>query len=435
MKISSEYLMSQKGLELLNNLFHSSGEGIMFFDQEGKIATVNPRAEEMFGYTDAELHGQPVEVLIPMNIRTSHVKFRQDFMKNPTPRKMGTGRDLKGLRKDKSTFPLEVSLSYITHENETLIVAFITDITVRKKNEEKLENQRIQLKNYTKELEQKVRERTSELEHMNLGLQSQIQERKLAENALKDSLEDLKEAEKEILKSLSKERELGEMKSRFVSMASHEFRTPLTTILSSANLITKYVDNEGARTRHVDRIKKSVRNLTSILNDFLSLEKLESGLQEVHLSEVDLQKLIREVKEDLSGMLKPDQEVLVFMESESMHLETDSQIAKNILLNLLSNAIKYSPEKAQIEIRIKDHIEDASGIVIEVVDKGIGIPKEDQSFLFERFHRAQNATNIQGTGLGLHIVKKYTELLKGSITFESEEGKGSSFSVILPKKE
>ena len=426
MKISSNYLMSGKGLELLNKLFHSSGEGIMFFDKRGRIATLNPRAEQMFGYSEEELQNKPVETLIPKPLRDTHVRTREDYVKKPAPRQMGAGRDLQGLRKDGSTFPLEISLSYIQHEDETLIVAFITDITIRKNNEKELENQRLQLKEYTEKLERKVKERTSELEHMNLGLQSQIQERKLAEKALKDSLEDLRKAEQEILNSLNKERELGEMKSRFVSMASHEFRTPLTTILSSANLIVRHTDNQEAREKHVDRIKSSVQNLTVILNDFLSLEKLESGSQKVEFIDFDLPELIEEVRDEVQGLLKKEQTITV--SGDQLTLHSDPHILKNILLNLVSNAIKYSPEDGKIEL----HTSNGADCHISIKDQGIGIPVEDQARLFERFHRAENATNIQGTGLGLHIVKKYVELLNGTITFDSTEGKGSTFRVGVP---
>ena len=427
MKISSEYLMSNKGLELLNKLFHSSGEGIMFFDEQGKIATINPRAEQMFGYKEEELIGKEVEVLVPAAIRHRHVGLRNDFIHNPAPRKMGVGRDLEGVRKDESSFPLEVSLSYIKHENETLIVAFVTDITVRKKNEAVLAEQRQKLEQYTEALEQKVKERTSELEHMNLGLQSQIQERRLAEAALKDSLEDLKKAEQEILNSLSKEKELGEMKSRFVSMASHEFRTPLTTILSSANLIARYTDNQEARQKHVSRIKNSVENLTAILNDFLSLEKLESGSQKVDITAFTLNALLTEVVEEVNAMLKKGQEISI--EGPEINFTSDPHILKNVLLNLVSNAIKYSPEDKAIRVVLQE----TDVIKVEVIDEGLGIPKKDQAQLFERFHRAENVTNIQGTGLGLHIVKKYITLLQGVIHFKSEEGNGSTFAISLPK--
>ena len=426
MKISSTYLMSEKGLELLNKLFHSSGEGIMFFDEQGKIATLNPRAEQMFGYTEKELQDQAVEILIPKSRRVNHIKTREEYVKKPTPRQMGAGRDLEGLRKDGSTFPLEISLSYLKHDDETLVVAFITDITIRKENERELEKQRLQLKEYTERLERKVKERTSELEHMNLGLQSQIQERKLAEKALKDSLEDLRQAEQEILRTLTKERELGEMKSRFVSMASHEFRTPLTTILSSANLIARYTDNQDAREKHIGRIKSSVQNLTVILNDFLSLEKLESGSQKVEMRSFDLPALIEEVRDEVQGLLKKEQTITVTGDKITLH--SDPHILKNVLLNLVSNAIKYSPDDGKIELKTSN----GSDCQITIKDDGIGIPVKDQERLFERFHRAENATNIQGTGLGLHIVRKYVELLNGTITFESKEGKGSTFSVVVP---
>ena len=157
MKITNKYLMSEKGLDLLNKLFHSSGEGIMFFNSDGTIATFNPRAEEMFGYKEEELRGKSMETLVPIPLRDSHVQLRNSFISKPSPRQMGAGRDLAGLRKDGSTFPLEISLSYIQHDDETMIVAFITDITIRKKNEAVLEKQRLQLKEYTTELEQKVK--------------------------------------------------------------------------------------------------------------------------------------------------------------------------------------------------------------------------------------------------------------------------------------
>ncbi|NQZ75688.1 MAG: PAS domain-containing sensor histidine kinase [Ekhidna sp.] len=431
MKINNDYLMSEKGFELLNKLFHSSGEGIMFFDKDGRIATLNPRAEQMFGYTEDEIQGQPVEILIPKASRSKHVGFRNEFIKHPSPRKMGESRDLLGVKKDESTFPLEVSLSYIKHEEEVMIVAFITDITVRKKNEKALEIHRKQLEEYTEQLEKKVKARTSELEYMNLGLQSQIQERKLAEEALKESLEELERAKQEVLNSLEKEKQLGELKSRFVSMASHEFRTPLTTVLSSANLIAKYTetDQQASRDKHIDRIRKSVQNLTSILNDFLSIEKLESGAQSVKFEEVPVKDLIEEVAEEMSEGLKENQKIDI--QGEEVSIQSDPHILRNVLINLISNASKYSNPGDSIDIGI---VAKNDLLTVSVRDYGIGIPAKEQLSLFGRFFRAGNATNIQGTGLGLNIVKKYVKLLNGYIDFESKEGKGSTFHIELPLK-
>ncbi|MFK7953389.1 MAG: ATP-binding protein [Ekhidna sp.] len=427
MKLSNEYLMSRKGLELLGKLFHSSGEGIMFFNEKAEIEMMNPRSVEMFGYPEAELLGKPVEILVPDSARGKHKHHRDDYIKTPAPRQMGVGRDLSGVRKDGSSFPLELSLNFLKHEDQTLIVAFITDITIRKKNEKTVTDQKQKLEAYNAELEQMVKARTSELERTNLGLQSQIQERRLAEKALKESLRDLQKAEQEILTSLEKEKELGELKSRFVSMASHEFRTPLTTILSSANLITKYPENDQqpSREKHADRIRSSVQNLTTILNDFLSLEKLEKGIHTIDKTFIKLDGLIDELSDEMT--LKKGQSINYTSSDLSIH--TDKHILKNILINLISNASKYSGESDEVRIETSS---DEESVIISVIDRGIGIPKEEQKNIFERFFRAGNATNIQGTGLGLNIVKKYADLIESQIIFESEENQGSTFSVAIP---
>ncbi len=428
MKSGTQDIFSVKGLELLESLFKSSGEGIMLFNKKGEVVMANPRAREMFGYDEDEVLGQKVEKFVPKESQSNHVEYRNSYFKKPEPRRMGIGRDLSGLRKDGTSFPLEISLSYMQHNNEKLVVAFITDISIRKENEQKLEEQRKKLEEYTSELEKKVKARTSELEHMNLGLQSQIQERKLAEEALKESMEELERTKQEVINSLVKEKELSELKSRFVSMASHEFRTPLTTVLSSANLIAKYTesDQQEAREKHIHRINKSVQNLTNILNDFLSLEKLESGAQKVNFSTVDLNELLQEIVEEMSQNLKKDQDIL--LNGTAPTIQTDEHILKNILFNLISNACKYSNEGDKIEINIE--VEDK--LMIHITDHGIGIPQEEQVNLFERFFRAANVTNIQGTGLGLNIVKKYADLLKGDISFTSTEGQGSTFTLTLP---
>jgi PAS domain S-box-containing protein len=425
---STDYLMSEKGSKLFAKLFQNSGEGIMFFNQGAEIQMMNPRALEMFGYDEQELFGKPVEILVPKGEKKNHDQYRDQYIQKPSPRQMGVGRDLEGVRKDGSTFPIEISLNYIKQDHETTIVAFITDITIRKESEKVLFKQQSELEEYNSKLEKMVKMRTNELEHTNLGLQSQVQERKLAENALKKSLEDLKKAEQEILKSLEKEKELGELKSRFVSMASHEFRTPLTTILSSANLIQKYesADQQDSREKHVGRIKNSVRNLTAILNDFLSLEKLESGIQKVERSDFHLDELVHELIDDMT--LKNDQRIS--FEPSKINIYTDRHILMNVLINLLSNASKYSNEGDEINMAIETT---KNKILIIIEDHGIGIPASEQKNMFERFFRAGNVTNIQGTGLGLNIVRKYVTLLDGKISFISEQGKGSTFIVALPK--
>lgn len=242
-----------------------------------------------------------------------------------------------------------------------------------------------------------------------------------------------KELQEEQVKALAKEKELGEMKSRFVSMASHEFRTPLSAILSSASLIEKYEEKEqqDKRIKHTTRIKSSVSNLTSILNDFLSFDKLSSNAVDCNYSEVNVCEVIKYAVDEVSTFKKASQEITINLQNETCMAKTDEKILKNILLNLLSNGLKYSGVDGLVKISLKVTTD---SIVIEVSDNGIGIPYNEQSRLFERFFRAENVSNIQGTGLGLNIVKKYTEILKGTISFQSEEGVGTTFKVELPQE-
>ncbi|MCX6290564.1 MAG: PAS domain-containing sensor histidine kinase [Bacteroidetes bacterium] len=242
---------------------------------------------------------------------------------------------------------------------------------------------------------------------------------------------EIRNAENEIREALEKEKELNEMKSKFVSIASHEFRTPLSTILSSVSLVDKYDKPEDSekRHKHIDRIKSSVKNLTEILNDFLSLEKLEVGKVEAHPDEIDLVHFSEDLREEMQTLAKHGQHIIYRHEGDVQTASLDKQLLKNILMNLLNNAIKYSPEEKNIELttRINDQF-----VELSVKDYGVGIPEEDQEHLFERFFRAQNVTGIQGTGLGLNIVRRYIKLMHGTIEFSSHVNKGSTFIVKFP---
>ncbi|MDF1673987.1 MAG: ATP-binding protein [Vicingaceae bacterium] len=249
---------------------------------------------------------------------------------------------------------------------------------------------------------------------------------------IEKNITDSKLAEKEMIKNLEKERELNELKTRFVSMASHEFRTPLSTILSSATLAQKYqtIDEQDKRERHLGRIKSSVKNLTSILNDFLSIDKLEEGKVEVNLSEFLIAELIEEAVEEMELYLKKGQTINLFNNLNTEQLvNTDRNVIKNIIINLISNASKYSAEQKNIDVTLSSNNDAA---IITIKDYGIGIPKEEQKQLFNRFFRAGNVTNIEGTGLGLNIVKKYLTLVNGDISFISEQHKGTTFTVEIP---
>ena len=237
-----------------------------------------------------------------------------------------------------------------------------------------------------------------------------------------------KRAEEEMKKALDKERQLGELKSRFVTMASHEFRTPLATISSSSTLISKYhrEDQQDKRMKHVNRIQSNVHHLTGVLNDFLSLGKLEEGKVENKPERVDLQQLFTELSDEMQLNLKEGQQIALECQEGAEFMMIDGKLLRNAMINLLSNATKYSPEGALITIR---NYMESGKMFIEVIDQGIGIPEEDQQYLFTRFFRAHNTGNIKGTGMGLHIVTKYLDLMGGKIKCESVLNEGTTFQM------
>jgi signal transduction histidine kinase len=246
-----------------------------------------------------------------------------------------------------------------------------------------------------------------------LGIAIDISEKKLAEAELRAALE--------------KEKELNELKSRFVSMASHEFRTPLSAVLSSAYLLSRYTgaDEQPNRDKHIQRIVSSVSSLTEILNDFLSVGKIEEGEVQPHYISYDIKKQMADIVQEVAHLLKKGQHISLSHSGGDI-VSLDPSLMKHIVTNLLSNAIKFSPEDAPIEL-VTDNRKDV--FILSAKDSGIGIPKEDQGNLFKRFFRSSNVTNIQGTGLGLHIVNKYAELMNGHINCQSEPGKGTTFII------
>lgn len=240
----------------------------------------------------------------------------------------------------------------------------------------------------------------------------------------------LKNTQKELQKSLAKEKELGELKSRFVTLASHEFRTPLTTILTSSFLLESYTGEKYEETKatHLGRIKRSVKVLTEILNDFLSLGKLEEGQVVASTDPINLSNFSEELKLELEP-LKRDQQELIITSSGANNVISDKKLLRNILYNLASNAFKYTHNNDHVLI---DLYAGEKKLKMRIEDHGMGIPEEEQKHIFRRFYRAQNAGNIQGTGLGLNIVKKYVNLLGGAIDYISAVNKGTVFTVTVP---
>ncbi len=376
-------------------LFTTAAEGLVVVDSDGRILLHNPRLNAMFGFAEGELLGSKVETLLPDAVRGRHVAHRDAYQKKPVQRSMGIGMDLWGQRKDGSVFPVEVSLNHFTIDGQRFVMGLITDITLRHQAEQELQRT-------NQELEDRVEQRTAEL----------------------------REAEHSVREALEKERELHTLKSRFVSMASHEFRTPLTTIMGSADLIGRYALGDERVEKHVARIRSKVREMTAMLNEFLSIERIELGQVNVNLAEFDIVHHCIEQIEELRGLAKPGQSIDYDHNGDERTITSDRAMLGHVITNLVTNAVKYSPEQAPIELstRIGNGM-----LTITVEDRGMGIPKEDQQHLFERFFRGSNVMTVQGTGLGLHIVKRYLDLLGGTISFVSEPGR-TLFTVQLPQR-
>ncbi|HET8887189.1 MAG TPA: PAS domain-containing sensor histidine kinase [Salinimicrobium sp.] len=409
--------MFRENENLFNVLFEAASEGIIVVDESQLIVASNIAAEKMFGYEKGTLNGKPLNILIPPRYKPAHPKHFEGFMEHSEKRQMGHGRDLFGIKKDGTEFPVEAGLNPFKMGEKQYVMSLIIDISVRK------ETQR-QIRELNSELEGKIKVRTKELEEsigklqkVNLSLEQEIKRRKEAENKIKNALQ--------------KEKELNELKTKFLSMVSHEFKTPLSGILTSVMLAGKYKleDQQDKRDKHFNTIRNKVHYLDNILNDFLSIERFESGKVNYKFTTFSLSRLINEVVYNANVTLKSGQEIQYPQHIEHITLHQDEKILELVLSNLLSNAIKYSPENSLIKFEIN---QEGKNLIFEITDEGIGIPEKDQKHIFERYFRAENALLNQGTGIGLNIAKVHLENLGGNMSFSSVENKGSKFRVELP---
>ncbi|WP_339609139.1 PAS domain-containing sensor histidine kinase [uncultured Planktosalinus sp.] len=395
---------------LLNLLSDAISEGVVIVDDAQNIVSVNNSLLEMFGYTPDELLGKHLNILIPKNIHADHKKYVTDFVEQSDKRQMGHGRNLFGIHKSGINIPVEAGLNPFTWESKKYVMALVIDISIRKQQEEKI----IQLNT---ELEEKIQKRTKELKHTVDELQKEIEKRIAAEKRIKNALK--------------KEKELNELKTKFLSMVSHEFKTPLSGILTSTILLGKYklTEQQDKRDKHLRTITEKVHYLNNILNDFLSIERLDTGKINYKPTTFKLSKVINEVVYNANMLLKSGQKITFPPEVDEYILTQDEKIMELCLSNLIHNAIKYSPEDSLIEIQVEIN---QKMLTIQITDEGMGIPEVAQKHIFSRYFRAENATNDQGTGIGLNIVKGHLKNLGGKISFVSEENKGTTFTMSVP---
>ncbi|WP_175635555.1 PAS domain-containing sensor histidine kinase [Pedobacter ghigonis] len=389
--------------KLLSAIIENAIDGIITIDDKGIIEHVNPAALKLFGFESQELVGRNVSVLMPQPDKAQHDTYIKNYHDTGKKRIIGIGREVIGQRKDGSTFPFRLGVSEVKFSDRKIYTGFIHDLS-------KLKEDEARIKSYTEELEDKIRDRTRDL----VKLVAELESAKEHVNAL-----------------FIKEKELNQLKTRFVSMASHEFRTPLSSIQLSATLIDKYTPKQDTENieKHTGKIKNAVGNLTTILNDFLSLEKLEAGKVEVNQTWFNIVSFAEEIVEEMQLISKQDQHIIYEHQGVSAQVYLDINLLKNSIINLISNAVKYSGENTMIQFNsiLKD-----DELIIEIKDNGIGIPETDLHNLFEPFFRAHNTGSIPGTGLGLNIVKRYASLMNGTVSCESAQNIGTTFLLKFP---
>ncbi len=272
-----------KNSELLQAIVQNAIDGIISIDERGFVESINPSACKLFGYLPEEVVGNNISMLMPPPDSLQHDHYLRRYEVTHKPRIIGIGREVTGLRRDGSTFPLRLGVSEVKYNDINFYVGFIHDLTQQKEVEERL-------KDYTLHLEELVEIRTQ---------------------SLNETIHALEIAKEQISKSLESEKELGQLKSRFISIASHEFRTPLSAIQLSASLIGKYAEPAKIKeiSKHVGKIKGSVTGLTAILNNFLQMEKLESGKVEANNTEFNLPDLANEITEEMLSLAKSEQKI------------------------------------------------------------------------------------------------------------------------------
>ncbi|WP_318312794.1 sensor histidine kinase [Flagellimonas crocea] len=376
----TEKKKAEQTIDYWFQIFNESLNEIYVFDAESFIfINVNRGAQLNLGYNLNELSRMSVMDIKP--------EVSQEVMKrliSPllSKRKEKVIFETVHRRKDGTLYPVEVHLQLSFIGKRQVCVAIVLDITERK--------------NYTQQLENTVDERTHQL----------------------------KEA-------LQAEKKLNELKTKFLSLVSHEFKTPLTSILTSTSLLSKYTETEQQekRNKHITTIKSKVKYLDNILTDFLSIERLDLGKVNYTITKFPLSKLVNEVVYDSNTLLKEGQRIQYPVDIDGIVLEFDEKILALSLSNLVHNAIKYSPENTDIELNVH---QEGDQLKIDVVDKGLGIPPEDQPFIFDRYFRATNVLTVQGTGIGLNIVRQHMHNLNANVTFTSEMGRGSTFTLYIP---
>jgi len=359
-------------------------DGILEVNAEGAILIANKAAETMFGIPREELIGSPIEVLIPVSHRDRHPEHRRAFLKQGVSRPMGRGLELNALRRDGTEFPVEISLSPIHTDGETLVVAVVRDVTERREAE---------------------------------GQMRRLQESYLAELEARQM-----EADR-----------LNRLKSEFLASVSHELRTPLHTIIGFADLLKEDPQQtlSTRQMRFVENIERDSAHLLALINDVLDLSRIEAGGLLVKSESVTLGDALNESLDSIRDSAERKMILLSLDCPDVIAVTADPIRLRQIVVNLLSNAIKFTAPEGKVSVIAT---QEGPYARISVEDTGIGIVEAEQEHIFEKFYQAGVTTGgvREGTGLGLAICKRLVEMQGGEIRVHSQPEKGSVFSFTLP---
>ena len=366
--------MKFKGEDPFRVIFEAAPNGMIMVDDHGQILLLNSEVEKIFGYSKEELLGQKIELLIPARFHQQHPHYRKDFFKAPAKRAVGAGRDLFGLRKDGSEFPVEIGLNPVITKEGIFVISSVVDITERKYTEEQIK-------------------KANETLHL-----------------------------------------ANQMKSTFISMVSHELRTPLSSMKSSTDILLNELEgpiNEEQR-ETLNITKRNIDRLSRLISNVLDYSRLEAGKMAMVYEKTDLHELVNEVCHSVTTDLhEKNLQLIQELSSDPLSIVCDSDKCKQVLLNLLNNAIKFT-ETGTIYLRV---IPENHDIRFEVQDTGIGIPKEDHEKIFKMFEQSQQGEHLKsgGSGIGLAVAQLIVQEQKGKITVASEPGKGATFRVWIPR--